>query len=498
MNLFFSFIVLTMALFSSQAHAVALQGLYTAACQRQIGTILQIDSQAVSLLTIEGKLLKIPKYEIIYMAEYPMDRIPATGNVYLGDIPTFVVFGRKGRSVVELTRGWPIEFSEEKIAMLAPDGSEYLIDKRRIWKVDQVPSGEVKFASGVIAGNLEFVHPYTFRECANQTKAAKIYPQQILNDPVLIKKELDRLQKGFALISRYEREQSFYPVPEVYTNKTSLGLWHNFSSRYGNSKKRSNNFTPLLIDEVSTDIFDFQRQIQTGSGWLNRGVHEEPQMQMYYSFKASYFHFSAMIDPSTLLVGSNNYRWQREDFDRVDDKLHQLSDIEFGFDFGQFAILIPLGTSVPWGIFDGQNLSVGSYGLAKFGLAFRKPLWQFSLVGGSGESNIEDGQRGKAGLSMARLDFQYEWTPKLKINTVLLNREVSMKPDLATYTYAGKSTTLSAQAEYELSHRFTVASYLSLESKSHRLAIASETALIKNSAVAVTYPKIGAAIHLSF
>ena len=496
-----------------KGHAIALQGLYTAACQREIGTVLEINSQAVRLLSIEGKLIDVPKYEIIYMAEYPLDRLPRAMRVDLGSVPQFVFRTLKGRDLVELARGWPVEFSEEKISVLSSEGTESLVDKRSIWTVEQRRSGTVSFETSVNANQIDFVHPYVFRDCVSGgQKSVKVFPQQILSDPVLIKKELDRLQKGFQLLSRYEREQDFYPIPEVYKNFTSLGLWQNFGSRYGSSKKRSNNFTPFLTDQISTDVFDFQRIIQTGSGPIPNGIHEEPQMHGYYAFKASYFHFSIMMDPSILIVGSNNYQWAGEDFSVVDDKLHQAFGAEFGFDFGPWSFMIPLGTSVPFGFFDGQRTTVGTLPVGFTGVQYRKPTYRWLFLFGApieaasseDRSTASGSLPGNATLGVFRGEFETFFSSRWKVRLILINRNFRFaeKTDgitgISNEQYKSTSNTLAGYVDYQLSHRFTISSYLSLESKRNNLDVVTETATVRTTSSSNVYPKLGTSLHLSF
>ncbi|NJM09463.1 MAG: hypothetical protein HC883_00750 [Bdellovibrionaceae bacterium] len=65
-------------------------------------------------------------------------------------------------------------------------------------------------------------------------------------------------------------------------------------------------------------------------------IHEEAQVQSYYRMKADYFHFSGMVDPNLLLVGSRD-KWSAADLKSEDVRANDSAFMEFGFDFGRWA-----------------------------------------------------------------------------------------------------------------------------------------------------------------
>ncbi|MGE0633699.1 MAG: hypothetical protein AB7O96_14895, partial [Pseudobdellovibrionaceae bacterium] len=257
MNLFFKFsLLLLLFCVSLQASAVNLQALYTSACNREIGLVFGVDKQFIHFLTIEGKVQKIRRYEVLFWVDYPTDSLPMSESVDLRDISHLVVKTQKGNDIVDLVRGWPIGFTEEKISFIDFEGKESLIDRDNIFSLEYVQTNSLlNFTRRKDLQLFSFVHPYAFRDCPLTKAANTVFPQQILSDPVVIKKELDRLQQGYEKIKRYTREQNFYPLPHVHENSTRLGIWQNFNSRYGSSTKRINNLTPVLTDESSSDVF---------------------------------------------------------------------------------------------------------------------------------------------------------------------------------------------------------------------------------------------------
>ena len=406
--------MLVQLLFAGSAHALNVKALYTAACKRNLGVILNVSDTDISFLSFKNGVIKIPRYEIIYMADYPMDTLPTPKGLKISQVPMVKIKTLVNHQERLLLNGWPIGFNAEKIGFLVKNGGETVIDARNIWSVEFVP-GKYAIQSRRSPNNYRFIHPYSFRRCAykGSKQSRKIFPQQILSDPVQIKRELDGLQVGFDRVRRYEREQDFYPVPEVYKNQTELGMWFSFGSRHGASEKRNNNFLPVLVDQYSSDIFDFQHYSVSGSAPLFIGTHEEPQSQISYMFKASYFHFSAMIDPNIVLVGEN-YEFQNIDFEvgTANVRHNDISIVELGFDFGNFAIRAYGGSAINYGIWDGQNLTFGLASVPRFGIKYANDRWWLEVNGGSGSDDLGADSvgidQGKAEFTISRANFGIE------------------------------------------------------------------------------------------
>ncbi|MBU1910557.1 MAG: hypothetical protein KJ726_10960, partial [Verrucomicrobia bacterium] len=108
----------------------------------------------------------------------------------------------------------------------------------------------------------------------------------------MIRRELDRLRKGYQELVDDIEDQKFYPVPQLYRNRTSLGFWGSLLSRYAASESRSNNLTPLLTNTYSSGPFRYQHIFFTGTTPNGLLLHNEAQTQVFYRFKAAYFHAS--------------------------------------------------------------------------------------------------------------------------------------------------------------------------------------------------------------
>ena len=137
---------------------------------------------------------------------------------------------------------------------------------------------------------IRFVHPYPFAGCENEEKVGlrQIYPQHLLEDPLLIKAELDRLHQGYEALEVNVREKVFYPEPQVFTNISTLSIWGNMNLRYGSSTTRNSSFVPAIRSELSEGLYKYQRAIVTGTAPMPYSVHEEPQTQFYYAMKSGY------------------------------------------------------------------------------------------------------------------------------------------------------------------------------------------------------------------
>ncbi len=319
----------------------------------------------------------------VSLAYYPVSRVPLSRIALEAEFPALRVRALQGGRLVELVEGWPIDYSEEKVAFLQRDGKELVINRDSIWSL-QVIRQEHGVAGALAApDDVEYAHPQASGFCVRQAERAglrPIFPQQFLNDEVVIKRELDRLQEGYEKVDKYSQDQIFYPVPEVYRNVTSLGLWLSTGSRHGASDRR-NNMTPLLVDELSLGPFGYQHVIRTGSAPNRLLIHEEPQTQLFYAFKSAYFHASLFFDPNVVLVGSK-YDWAAEDFHGVgaSDRWVEAFLIELGLDLGWFSMqLVPV--------------SVGEIG-----------------VGGSGKHTEVDANLWRVGPRIATRTFQADVT----------------------------------------------------------------------------------------
>jgi len=356
-------VVVALLLLGRPAFALNVLGVYRAACDRVMGVVIRVERRDVHLLDLSGQLVKIPRHEIVSLAYYPVPSLPIS-NLSLGpELPMFRVKSLQDKDIVDLVEGWPVDYSEEKISILGRDGKDLVINRDSIWSLELVDSGTARAIPVATADALDYAHPQASGFCAGGEEQSagrrQVFPQQFLNDEVVIKRELDRLQEGYDKVEKYSHDQLFYPKPEVYRNETALGLWLSVGSRHGASDRR-NNFTPVLIDELSFGPFGYQHVIMTGSAPNRLLLHEEPQTQVFYAFKAAYFHASVFFDPNVVLVGSK-YDWRYTDFrdHRAGDRWVEAFLIELGFDLGMFSLQI-----VP--------VSVGDIGMG--GVAGFKPV----------------------------------------------------------------------------------------------------------------------------
>ena len=144
------------------------------------------------------------------------------------------------------------------------------------------------------SNKFKFVHPHPFRSCKLESEGQEgfgVFPQHLLEEPILIKNELDHLKKGAEDLEEYVKEKIFYPRPQVYKNTTILGFWAGLNYRYGSTSSRNSNFIPALRSELSEGLYKFQRVIVTGTAPMNFSIHEEPQTQFFYHAKSGLFSF---------------------------------------------------------------------------------------------------------------------------------------------------------------------------------------------------------------
>ena len=335
MRLFGLFIILNLG-FSSTSRALDIYGVYLGNCKRTLGTIINVRDHSFDILTTKGKVKSFPRYQVIYMASYPIDFLPALNLSLKKGIQIYEIKSRVGNRIKPLLKGWAINFTEEQVSFLTTQRTEVLVDKTDIWDIKKEKRAVRLKSRDKKSKKISFLDPYPFRHCKRKSRESVIIPQKLYSDAVDVKREFDRLQSGHEELALFIRRKVFYPRPEVYKNISILGLWLTSGARYGASKSRSNNFSPFLRNELSLGAYSYQHLITTGSGPVPDGTHLETQMHFYYRMKAEYVHLSFMGDPNLLLVG-RQYKWRKEDLDDVDFRGNEASFIEAGFDYGRFS-----------------------------------------------------------------------------------------------------------------------------------------------------------------
>lgn len=419
LNLFFKTLLVVLLFAVSQAHAIEVHALYFASCNRELGIILDVNDRYFHLLNLNGEIKKIQRYEVIYWASYPIDVVPISKVKSPDTVPVTRIKSFDGEKLQTFIEGWPIDFSKEKVSFLSLEGSEVSIKRSKIWEIERFAEQKKLEFEDNRKVEFNFVHPYVFAFCEKNKKSAavNIFPQHLENDPVKLKRHFDELADGYEELEGYYNDQQFYPMPEIYKNVTSLGMWFTTGSRYGSSEQRTSNFSPFLVDDLSEGPFKYQRTFRTGADIMPYSVHEEVQTQAYFKMKADYFHFSTMVDPNLLLVGSK-YEWQREDVKAGDYRVNDSTLIEFGFDYGAFALNLYVISRSHFGAateskFFGSNFSIPRFGLTYTGM---KNSWDF-WFGFASSDNYQAG-------SVFRFNYNYIISPRRKFSLSYIHRDL--------------------------------------------------------------------------
>lgn len=464
-----TFFSLLLLFFAPKAKAVDIYALYTSACQRSIGIILNVDDRYIRILDQNGKIKEIERFEVIYLTSYPMDLIPINEIKNPELAPITRIKTLQGPNIVTLVEGWPIDFSEDRISFLTIEGGETVVQRSSIWQIEKVNSTQSISFKNSKQGKLRFAHPYAFQDCPisyiGQGDAVKrdVYPQLLMNDPLQLKKEFDRLAQGYRVMEDYENDQQFYPRPEIYKNITSLGVWHSFNSRYGESEVRSNNFSPILIDELSSGPFGYQQIFLTGAMPALYSIHEEIQTQAYYRMKADYFHFSAMVDPNLILVG-NKYQWSEKDMDQGELRAVESGFMEFGFDYGSMSIEFVILGNVEVGARSQDRFAENSGNWTRTGLTYTASRWR--LGAWLGQLGGEDLIRG----NIVRLNFEFDFLKGESLKISYIQREIIYDgyedPMLITaklFKVNSHSNTFAVYYTHPLKQRYRVGGFFSIE-----------------------------------
>ncbi|MCP4754472.1 MAG: hypothetical protein GY866_26620 [Proteobacteria bacterium] len=440
---------------SGRLWAVQLSGIYFSGCEREIGIILEVDDTKVTVLNLEGEIKSIRRFDIIYMAQYPVGKVtipkiePGEG---IGIVEIKTLYENK---VVDLLEGWLTDTSANKMSFLTTEGKETVVDINDVWDIDfRDQENTIFFNGNEPAKRFRFVHPYPFAACRadeEETQGLRISPHHLLGDPLLIKIELDRLQAGYEELHTYVKEKVFYPQPQVFGNISTLAIWTGHNLRYGSSTTRDSSFIPVVRSELSEGLYKFQRVIVTGTAPMPYSVHEEPQTQFYYGMKSGYFHFSFMFDLSRLLVGDDDYKWQRDDLNDIDDRQNEKMHLCGGFDWGNYAVEYAMAF-VNYGVRYGDLFHSDDTNMNRVGLFYSHRLFKLALYYGFGTGENEEDEREYVASDNA--------SQEEKDYIDYLNQQLSLKADVSLlYRYYRLNVDLSSfmtlQPKYSLIYKNT-------------------------------------------
>jgi hypothetical protein len=387
-------VLLLSVIYAAPAQALNIIAVYRAACKRDIGVILLVEKRQIHLLQADGVIKRIPRHEIVSLVYYPAAHFPLMKLPGPHSVSPIRVRTRDERTVVDLAVGWPTNFSERKISLLLPSGEDFTVDKESIWSLDY-EHFDPKHTTTSKAQLPQLEHPQTSGFCTTATQPTarqRLFPQQILNDQVVIRRELDRLMRSYEDLREDIDDQKFYAVPQLYHNRTSLGFWGSFFSRYAASSTRSNNLTPLLTNTFSSGPFRYQHIFFTGTTPNGILIHNEAQSQIFYRLKAAYFHASVLIDPNLALVGKN-YWWRSSDLEDedLDDRLNEYAIVELGFDLGPVAVQLQPVSLAHAAIKQGNRAIVNrTVPLWRGGVRVVFPELTIEAMGGLSPSNRSD------------------------------------------------------------------------------------------------------------
>ena len=160
-------------------------------------------------------------------------------------------------------------------------------------------------------------------------------------------------------------------------------------SRHASSENRSNNWTPIVENQFSSGPYGYQHIFFTGSNTNEYFIHEEPQTQFFYKFKADYFHFSYYLDPSAVLMGKR-YRWFKNELTNNDYRVNDMSFIELGFDYGAISLLMQISSEVQI-IYKAEDETFydGQLTIPKFGLEYRNHIFYINFLAGEANENVK-------------------------------------------------------------------------------------------------------------
>ena len=471
MKLVYVLIILNLG-FLSVSQALDIYGIYLGNCKRELGTIIDVRDQSFDILTVEGDMKSLSRYQAIYLVAYPIDLLPISNLSMKAGVEVYSIESRSGSTTKPLLEGWAINFTEDQVSFLTTNRDEVLVDKTDIWDIrkDRKP---INFkSSNRKPKEISFLDPYPFASCKRDKKKKTIIPQKLYSDAVDVKREFDRLQLGHKELDKFIRRKIFYPRPEIYENSSVLGLWLMSGARYGAADSRSNNFSPFLRNELSSGAYSYQHLITTGSGPLLDGTHLETQMHFYYRMKAEYIHLSFMMDPNLFLVGGQ-YSWKSTDMDSIDFRGNESSFVEFGFDYGKISVELSPGMEFHTGVKFGNQFVQSQLNLSRFGLRYTGLDYTVNFIYGSGDIAADhtipeyiiehdDISTYVIKFRMMRINVQRKIRSKHEMTFSVVNKSSDGSVQLNPYKF--NSWSLSGIYKHQYKRRFYFSGLLGLES----------------------------------
>ena len=364
-----------------------------------------------------------------------------------------------------LAQGFVIGFNQSGFQLLTLDGNEVFISNESIWKIEIAREANQIHKNKTPDKKYVFSHPQRGRCEETHQTGVLIYPSELMSDPVTIKKKFDAQIAAFKKVSDYEEAQSFYAVPQIYKNFTSVGYWLPIGSRYGTSSGRNGVLAPLIRNEYSQGPFSYQHLSLTGSGPVPDSIHEEPQTMLYYGFKSSYVHFAGFIDPSLILAGSN-YQWQDEDFGGLDEKVVEASYISLGFDRGPFSISFFLNSHIFGGFSRENKFTRYSTDLFRLGLGWQTARLNLKFntsLSDSTDVQNDNGSNWSGTFKFVRLSATYQFSELWNGEAFYFSRSLNARDANNPDEFKGASQTIGLGTYHNLTRRWQVGGRVSLE-----------------------------------
>ena len=225
------FVLLFFCRFASAADIMAI---YSNSCDRTVGVPLDVDISNIYFLAFDGMIKKIPRYNVMAIAVYPLGEIPIKeikNELKKKDIYSFSIKTLYNNDIIPLVRGWPVQFTKDKVSFLNHRGREILVDRQNIWELELLKTPRFTKLRNDISTRYEFVHPFRQYDCPRKfygpshRPVIKVFPQEYISNQVTIKRRFDTMMDYLLELRDYHREQKFYAVPQVYKNQTTIGYW---------------------------------------------------------------------------------------------------------------------------------------------------------------------------------------------------------------------------------------------------------------------------------
>ncbi len=214
--------------FNSELIALELYSIVQQDCNASTGLIINVDSDNIHLLDINGSVRILPSRDVNYILIYNTLDNPIRQLDLKGDLKQYTRYVEvQGKNSYPFI-GWPIRFLEDLIVFFDINGNTHLVDIDQIqgFKSADHLATEIKTVPNSRKTHFDFGPnlPGCHQSQSQKAQEIIVQPTRILSDQIGIHKFLSVYRKGFVKLNRFQERTFFYARPYLFEKKSRVGL----------------------------------------------------------------------------------------------------------------------------------------------------------------------------------------------------------------------------------------------------------------------------------